>query len=47
MGRLIVDTSGYLAGTAARHPQSDVIQDILRTVTEPPVVSPLVLAEID
>ena len=47
MGRLIIDTSGYLAGTAARHPLSDVVQDILRTVTEPPVVSALVLAEID
>jgi predicted nucleic acid-binding protein len=47
VGRLIIDTSGYLAGTAAKHPLSEVIQDILRTVTEPPVVSPLVLAEID
>lgn len=47
MGRLIIDTSGYLAGTAAKHPLSAVIRDILRTAAEPPVVSPLVLAEID
>jgi len=47
MGRLIIDTSGYLAGTAARYPLSEAIRDILRTAAEPPVVSPLVLAEID
>ncbi len=47
MGRLIVDTSGYLAGTAARHPLSDAVRDLLRTASEPPVLSPLVLAEID
>jgi hypothetical protein len=47
VGRLIVDTSGYLAGTAAKHPLSETIQDILRTAVEPPVISPLVLAEID
>jgi uncharacterized protein len=47
MGRLIVDTSGYLAGTTAKHPLSEAIRDILRTAAEPPVVSPLVLAEID
>jgi predicted nucleic acid-binding protein len=46
MGRLIIDTSGYLAGTAAKHPLSEAIRDILRTAAEPPVVSPLVLAEI-
>jgi predicted nucleic acid-binding protein len=47
MGRLIIDTSGYLAGTAAKHPLSEAIREILRTAAEPPVVSPLVLAEID
>ena len=47
MGRLIIDTSGYLAGTAAKHPLSAAIRDILSRATEPPVVSPLVLAEID
>lgn len=47
MGRLIIDTSGYLAGTAAKHPLRDTVRDILREATEPPVVSPLVLAEID
>lgn len=47
MGRLIIDTSGYLAGTAAKHPLSEAIREVLRAVAEPPVVSPLVLAEID
>jgi uncharacterized protein len=47
VGRLIIDTSGYLAGTAAKHPLSEAIRDILRAAAEPPVVSPLVLAEID
>lgn len=47
MGRLIIDTSGYLAGTAAKHPLSGAIREVLSRVTEPPVVSPLVLAEID
>ncbi|SNQ49046.1 Ribonuclease VapC26 [Frankia canadensis] len=47
MGRLIVDTSGYLAGTAARHPLCGAIQSILRAVMEPPVISPFVIAEID
>jgi uncharacterized protein len=47
VGRLIIGTSGYLAGTAAKHPFSEAIRDILSRATEPPVVSPLVLAEID
>lgn len=47
MGRLIIDTSGYLAGTAAKHPLSAAVREILESVTEPPVLSPLVLAEID
>jgi predicted nucleic acid-binding protein len=47
VGRLIIDTSGYLAGTAAKHPLSGAIREVLSRVTEPPVVSPLVLAEID
>jgi uncharacterized protein len=47
VGRLIIDTSGYLAVTAAKHPLSETIRDILSRATKPPVVSPLVLAEID
>jgi predicted nucleic acid-binding protein len=47
MARLIVDTSGYLAGTATKHPLHDVVREVLRDSGEPPVVSPLVLAEID
>lgn len=47
MARLIVDTSGYLAGTATKHPLHDVVREVLRDSSEPPVVSPLVLAEID
>lgn len=47
MGRLIIDTSGYLVGTAAKHPLSAAVREILGLVTEPPVLSPLVLAEID
>lgn len=47
MARLIIDTSGYLAGTASKHPLSESMRDILSRVTEPPVISQLVLAEID
>jgi uncharacterized protein len=47
VGRLIIDTSGYLAGASAKHPLSGAIREVLRTAAEPPVVSPLVLAEID
>lgn len=48
MARLIVDTSGYLAGTATKHPLHDAVREVLRdSGGEPPVVSPLVLAEID
>lgn len=47
MGRLIIDTSGYLAGTAAKHPLRGAVRNILHEASEPPVVSPLVLAEID
>ena len=47
MGRLIIDTSGYLAGAAAKHPLSEAIRGILSRASEPPVVSPLVIAEID
>jgi predicted nucleic acid-binding protein len=47
MARLIVDTSGYLAGTATKHPLHDAVREVLRDSGEPPVVSPLVLAEID
>jgi predicted nucleic acid-binding protein len=47
VSRLIIDTSGYLAGTIAKHPLNRAIRGILADASEPPVVSPLVLAEID
>lgn len=47
MAQLIIDTSGYLAGTAARHPLRDAVLKILGNVRQPPVISPLVIAEID
>lgn len=40
MGRLIIDTSGYLAGTAAKHPLSEAIREVLRAVAEPPAAWP-------
>jgi uncharacterized protein len=45
--RVIVDTSGYLVGAAAKHPLRDAVHGILAGSDQPPVVSPLVLAEID
>ncbi len=47
MAQLIIDTSGYLAGTAAAHPLHDTVLKVLGGVRQPPVVSPLVIAEID
>jgi uncharacterized protein len=47
MARLIVDTSGYLAATIAAHPVHAAARAALTNTDQPPVVSPLVLAEID
>ncbi len=47
MAQLIIDTSGYLAGTAATHPLHDTVLEILGSVRQPPVISPMVIAEID
>lgn len=47
MAQLIIDTSGYLAGTAAAHPLHDAVREVLGSVRHPPVISPLVIAEID
>ncbi len=47
MAQLIIDTSGYLAGTATAHPLHDTVLNILGSVRQPPVVSPMVIAEID
>ena len=45
--RVIVDTSGYLLGAIAGHPLRGAVRDILAESDQPPVVSPLVMAEID
>jgi predicted nucleic acid-binding protein len=45
--RIIVDTSGYVIGSSPRHPLRRAVRDILAESEQPPVVSPLVLAEID
>lgn len=47
MAQLIIDTSGYLAGTAVTHPLHDVVLKVLGGTRQPPVISPLVIAEID
>lgn len=47
MARLIIDTSGYLAGVFAKHPEHAAVRRLLATVDQPPVLSPLVVAEID
>jgi predicted nucleic acid-binding protein len=47
VAQLIIDTSGYLAGTAALHPLHDTVLKILGSVRQPPIISPLVIAEID
>jgi predicted nucleic acid-binding protein len=47
VAQLIIDTSGYLAGTAARHPLHNAVLKVLGSARQPPVISPLVIAEID
>lgn len=47
MTRLIVDTSGYLVAATPKHSLHADVLDILGRVEQPPVVSPLVIAEID
>ncbi len=47
MARLIIDTSGYLVGTIPKHPLYDAVREVLTGADQPPVVSPLVVAEID
>jgi uncharacterized protein len=47
MTRLIIDTSGYLAGMTRSHPLRPAILDVLAGTDQPPVISPLVLAELD
>lgn len=47
MARLIIDTSGYLAGVFAKHPDHVAVRELLAEVDQPPVLSPLVIAEID
>lgn len=47
MSRLIVDTSGYLVGASATHPLRSQVISLLNEADQPPVVSPLVIAEID
>ncbi len=47
MARLIIDTSGYLAGMIKSHPLRAAIREILAEAHEPPVISPLVIAELD
>ncbi|HEX5493204.1 MAG TPA: VapC toxin family PIN domain ribonuclease [Mycobacteriales bacterium] len=47
MPRLIADTSGLLAGMAAGHAAHHAVRDVLTAAEDRPVVSPLVLAELD
>jgi predicted nucleic acid-binding protein len=47
VARLIIDTSGYLAGTIPKHPLYGTVREVLTGADQPPVVSPLVVAEID
>lgn len=47
MAQLIIDTSGYLAGAVVKHPLNDAVLEILGSASQPPVISPLVIAEID
>jgi predicted nucleic acid-binding protein len=47
VARLIIDTSGYLAGVFAKHPEHAVVRQVLADADQPPVLSPLVVAEID
>jgi uncharacterized protein len=45
--RLIVDTSGYLVAATGKHPRHRDVVDVLSRIEQPPIVSPLVVAEID
>jgi uncharacterized protein len=47
MARLILDTSGYLASLNVKHPLHDAVNRVLAGVEQPPVLSPMVFAEID
>lgn len=47
MARLIIDTSGYLVGTIPKHPLYAAVREVLAGGDQPPIVSPLVVAEID
>jgi len=47
VAQLIIDTSGYLAGTVAAHPLHERVLEILHSAGRPPVISPMVIAEID
>lgn len=47
MTRLIIDTSGYLIAATGKHPLHADVLDVLARTDQPPVVSPLVMAEID
>lgn len=47
MTRLIIDTSGYLVATTGKHPLHADVLDVLGRTEQPPIVSPLVIAEID
>lgn len=47
MPRLIADTSGLLAGMTPKHPAFDAVRATLAEADDRPVVSPLVLAEVD
>ena len=47
MARLIIDTSGYLAGLVKAHPLRDAVRETLAEAHDPPVISPLVVAELD
>jgi uncharacterized protein len=47
MARLIIDTSGYLAGMASSHPLRPAIREALAETDQAPVISPLVVAELD
>jgi uncharacterized protein len=47
VARLIIDTSGYLAGMTKAHPLASAVREILFAAELPPVVSPFVVAELD
>jgi predicted nucleic acid-binding protein len=47
VARLILDTSGYLLSINNQHPLYDKARAAIARAQQPPVLSPLVLAEID